>query len=345
MIQGIARQKNIDVSEVDLSRVKVRMLPKEAVEAPSAVETTTAATEVLERPSETLPMTPSPEEAGEGEKENVNIEKLIHKKKKEENCNPDKQRKSLRSEVDRAREGAIDVTETDGSQDSPVKKPRRSLPKKPGSQLPRAKNGRFLKQEQPTASTPAAHTSQKEKTADTPTSTQEVPVKQQHQDTKEVEPLVILKDLKFVLPQEAFSGKTVSSHKIESIMEPPSPLDLTSTEHTAVYSNASPLQLVFSALSVYHPSVDDPEIEPPAPSTQELPTAPKVCGRCVVCGCSFTVPTNTWHSVEDNIRPPTLLVPVRWVCVSLAVCLPQVSAEDARHAKVATLTFLLYSLF
>ncbi|XP_050691484.1 uncharacterized protein LOC126983056 [Eriocheir sinensis] len=350
VVQKIARQRNIDVSEVNLSCVKLRVLPKEAleaVEAPSAVKGATETTKVPERPPEALPTALSPDEAGEGEKENVDIERLVHKRKKEESYSPEKRRKSHRREVldspgtDGGQEGAAAVTPCQGSR----------------SHCPRGKDGRFMKnakqkQQQPTpqARTPAAHASQK--TADTPTTSTQELTPRGNKEPKEIEPLVILKDLKFVLPQEAFSGKAVSSHKIESIMEPPSRLDQSSLAHAVLDTNASPLQLVFSALSIYHPP-DDVDAEPPPTTTtpspplaaaspsMELPGVPKVCGRCVVCGCSFTVSAKAWYGVEDNVRPPTLLVPVRWVCVSLAVCLPQVSEDDARQGKVCQQCFKL----
>lgn len=356
VVQKIARQRNIDVSEVNLSCVKLRVLPKEAletVEAPSAVRGVTETTKVHEKLPEALPTALSPDEAGEGEKENVDIERLIHKRKKEENYSPEKRRKSFRKEVqdspgtDIGQEGAAAVTP----------------PARRYIYCSRGKDGRFLKnakqkkqQQLSQPKLPATHMSQK--TPDTPTTSTQELTPRGNKEPMENEPLVILKDLKFVLPQEAFSGKAVSSHKIESIMEPPSRLDQASLAHAALDTNASPLQLVFSALSIYHPPDDmDPEQQPPpptatAPSTPlaavshnlELPGAPEVCGRCVVCGCSFTVSAKAWYGVEDNVRPPTLLVPVRWVCVSLAVCLPQVSEDDARQGKVGTLQHYLFNM-
>lgn len=344
MVQKIAHQRNIDPSEVNLSRVKLRMLPKEALEtaeAPGSIDESTEATKLPERPTGVLPTTFSPEKADEGEKENMEIEKLVHKRKKEETYSPDKRRKLCsRSEVDRTRKEGTDGTGRNPSQDSTAKEATNAPPKRRGNHCARGKDGKFMSHARwEREKTQALHANQ-ERTADTPTTDAEEQTKQ-NSDTKETEPLVILKDLKFVLPQEAFCGKTVSSHKIESIIEPVSRFDPTLMPHMALDGNASPLQLVFSALSVYHPPIDDLENETPGPSTQISPGVPvvctKVCGRCVVCGCNFTVPASAWHSVEDNVRPPTLLVPVRWVCVSLAVCLPQVSEEDARLAKVVTL--------
>ena len=127
-----------------------------------------------------------------------------------------------------------------------------------------------------------------------------------------------------------------SSHKIESIMEPSRLFtsDQPLASRSELDTSSSPLQLVFNALSTYHPLPSiTRETAPSANAPEHTPS--KVNGCCVVCGVKYLVPLSYWHNVEENIRPPTLLVPVRWVCISLAIPLPQVSAEDAHLARVS----------
>ena len=351
----------MDVSKVNLSRVKVRMLPKETpepsevvglqerlTEAPESAEVTRSS----ERSTGTGDIQSMSEEGGEGEKENMDIEKHGQKRKlDEENVLSDKKRKLHRSKVDVTVMSASDSNETKNSQDhipteklSPVSSKGRT-----GNRF-RSKNGRFLKKiKGPNNGTSSiaefvqqsgsfVNDGQEEKPhTPQPQASQEM-LRKQNQESKETEPMVVLKDLKFVLPQEAFSGKTVSSHKIESIIDttrlvsPDQPL----ASHSDLGTTTSPLQLVFSALSTYHPPTNVIKQITQAISTQEHAGAPKGNIHCVVCGRCYMVPLSSWHSMEEYIRPPTLLVPVRWVCISLAISLPSVSIEDVRHAKVST---------
>lgn len=357
MVQRIARHKNIDASEVNLSKVKVRMVPKECpqlgeVSVPqeriSEVAKSSEMSRSSERSAESRDLQVMSEESGDGEKENMDIDKHGHKRKlNEESVFSDKKRKLYESDVDMMTVMSVQDGEAKSSRNYACSGPLPVLSPTDGKRFHsvRARNGRSLKRkpvekfgdmEEPQ--------SQQGETLVTDDQEENTPVlqgspegvKKTNKECKETEPLVILKDLKFVLPQEAFSGKTVSSHKIERIMEPSKLLssDQPLDSHSELDTTSSPLQLVFSALSTYHPLPNVVREAVPAANTPEHIVS-KVNGCCVVCGVKYCVPLCYWHSVEENIRPPTLLVPVRWVCISLAIPLPQVSPEDSRLARVS----------
>ncbi|KAG7164504.1 uncharacterized protein LOC121871883 [Homarus americanus] len=182
-------------------------------------------------------------------------------------------------------------------------------------------------------------------------------------ESKKPNAVVVLKDLKFVLPQEAFGGKTVSAVKIEgnicqqtSSSDPSShPKQLvtpgwsTQSCHSSPNQGAysSPLQFIFNSMSTLQPEGASlsSSMHNQAPEVQFAggsnlvnkdidPSSVYVDGRCVVCGCNYNVQRNFWHSIEDHIKPPILMVPVRWVCLSLSVAALQLSQEDHDEGKV-----------
>lgn len=171
-------------------------------------------------------------------------------------------------------------------------------------------------------------------------------------------PIVLLEDLRSVLPAEAFGGKAVSAQKIEGNISHSSPdycaddsvpgftldLPVTSNKMTAS-SPTSPSQVIFSALS---PSQDIHKIDPLHPEdklsmaiketvSKEDQATGNVRGRCVVCGCNYYVEPSFWVNIDTLIRPPSLMISVRWVCISLDMTPVEVSSRDQELGKVSNL--------
>ncbi|KAK4290375.1 hypothetical protein Pmani_036718 [Petrolisthes manimaculis] len=198
---------------------------------------------------------------------------------------------------------------------------------------------------------------------------QETPVTktQQHQQKfSSAKAIVLLKDLKFLLPQEAFGGKAVSAHKIEDDMTVSQPqqfdqidqsnnIDQQDTVTAEDYrticdpianqgDECSPLQSVFNSLSMYdllQAGVKEEAGQHSYPKTSGIDKSKpeSVCGSCVICGCSYMMKQRWWHHIDEHIKPPSLLVSLQWVCVSLSVQPTHLPHHEKEKGKVCNQCF------
>lgn len=60
----------------------------------------------------------------------------------------------------------------------------------------------------------------------------------------------------------------------------------------------------------------------------------KVHGSCVVCGLSYVMEQELWHHIDEYIKPPSLLVSLQWVCVSLSIQPTDLPQEEKEKGKV-----------
>ncbi|KAK3854884.1 hypothetical protein Pcinc_038682 [Petrolisthes cinctipes] len=197
---------------------------------------------------------------------------------------------------------------------------------------------------------------------------QETPVTktQQHQQKcPSAKAIVLLKDLKFLLPQEAFGGKAVSAHKIEDdiTLSQPQQFDQvdqsnnrgqdtdTADDYRTICDpianqgdECSPLQSVFNSLSMYdllQAGVKEEAVQHSYPKTSgiEKSKPENVCSYCVICGCSYMMKQRWWHHIDENIKPPSLLVSLQWVCVSLSVQPTHLPHHEKEKGKVCNQCF------
>nr|XP_045595466.1 uncharacterized protein LOC123756393 [Procambarus clarkii] len=431
VVQRIARQKNINASQVNLSKVKVRMVPKE--ELPSVLESQSGdAEETLEERCGA-----GNNKTGEFEKENMEVsdrkgqkrkygdaEDIQRKSKRIKNCTTKAseafgvKKKEIGDDNEIARmENEAFHKETQRSilqKAVYVTKSRRKIklsPKILDVQIDDDDIEDFIvsdddydlkinsRQCQTQGSSQNNVSSSKDDQSylshdnsvwndsggETPRvncSNRRLRLKQRHkrpkkviQKSKKPKAVVVLKDLKFVLPHEAFGGKAVSAVKIEGNMDHQTsaspevnssshsmhekPQDwITSSGHTSLLQSgpgaySSPLQYIFNSLSnslqpscshskeVCNPSLETELTGGKNLSDKEIDSSLScISGRCVVCGCNYSVQREFWHNIDENIKPPTLMVPVRWVCVSLSVDQIELSQRDRDDGKVCRHCFV-----
>ncbi|XP_047476340.1 uncharacterized protein LOC125030365 [Penaeus chinensis] len=171
-------------------------------------------------------------------------------------------------------------------------------------------------------------------------------------DSKPPKPIVLLEDLRSVLPAEAFGGKPVSALQIEENISQSSPSHNSEESATAFHSEmegSSPpaSHLIFSSITpsqeidacefIHHA---DKEIFANQLNKGKGNAVPgNVRGRCVICGCNYYVEQSFWKNINTMIRPPSLMISLRWVCISLNVTPVEVSIRDQELGKVCKYCF------
>lgn len=171
-------------------------------------------------------------------------------------------------------------------------------------------------------------------------------------DSKPPKPIVLLEDLRSVLPAEVFGGKPVSALKIEGNINQSSPShnseESATTCHSELAGSSPPAShLIFSSLtpsqeigpyeSIHHA---DKEIFTNKLDKSKGNIVPgNVRGRCVICGCNYYVEQTFWKNISTMIRPPSLMISLRWVCISLNVTPVEVSVRDQELGKVCKYCF------
>lgn len=96
----------------------------------------------------------------------------------------------------------------------------------------------------------------------------EAQTQQNQQRSSSAKPIVLLKDLKFILPREAFGGKAVSALKIEDNMSLSHPEQFDPIANPG--EDYSPLQSVFNSLTIYRPVQAGLEEEAGQPSNPKV---------------------------------------------------------------------------
>lgn len=171
-------------------------------------------------------------------------------------------------------------------------------------------------------------------------------------DSKPPKPIVLLEDLRSVLPAEAFGGKPVSALKIEENINQSSPshnseesapafhADLGGSSPPAshlIFSSLTPSQEVDACEFIHHA---DKEIFTNLLNKGKGNVVPgNVRGRCVICGCNYYVEQSFWKNINTMIRPPSLMISLRWVCISLNVTPVEVSLRDQELGKVSACNY------
>ncbi|XP_066978667.1 uncharacterized protein [Macrobrachium rosenbergii] len=141
--------------------------------------------------------------------------------------------------------------------------------------------------------------------------------------SKMQEAKVVLRDMRRSLPKEAFDGRTLLAHN-----QPNGGYQIS-------YSNSSPPSSAFQFLLN---AVLPPNWSNCAKKVQEIKAKKDnegiVSGRCVVCAYFFHRPLSMWHNLREDIKPPSLQVPVRWVLASLSIAPVRLTAKEKEEGKV-----------
>nr|XP_053640794.1 uncharacterized protein LOC128694648 [Cherax quadricarinatus]XP_053640795.1 uncharacterized protein LOC128694648 [Cherax quadricarinatus]XP_053640796.1 uncharacterized protein LOC128694648 [Cherax quadricarinatus]XP_053640797.1 uncharacterized protein LOC128694648 [Cherax quadricarinatus] len=408
VIQRIARQKNINVSQVNLSKVKVRMVPKEDLK--SVYENIPSDTEKTED-TQVVSCETKNEETGEFEKENVKISDKKGRKRKCSDADEMKRKRKIIKTCKRKLNKTIQVNNEDEDEELVWAKKERSMCQKAvyvtrsrrkiklskkiadaddddedyGDSFSvidnvKAKSRQYLPEDtcQNRITTrqrsrsclrddnmwndsggdgPTLGNSPKKLRASIGTRGRK-PNKTPQKSTKP-KAVVVLQDLKFLLPHEAFGGKAVSAETIEeNIYEQVDSFSHSVPDKTQNWTKSnchpslgqpdpsaysSPLHFIFNSLSnslqpgyLHSNSTYNcaPETELNVENSNSTESDSCINGRCVVCGCNYSVQRKFWHNIDENIKPPTLIVPLRWVCLSLSVSPVQLSQRDRDEGKV-----------
>ncbi|XP_064107342.1 uncharacterized protein LOC135216159 [Macrobrachium nipponense] len=141
--------------------------------------------------------------------------------------------------------------------------------------------------------------------------------------SKMQESKVVLSDMRRSLPKEAFDGRTLLVHNQPN------------GGYKISCSNESPPSSAFQFLLN---AVLPPNWSNCAKKVKEIKTKKEnegiVSGRCVVCAYFFHRPLSMWHNLREDIKPPSLQVPVRWVLASLSIAPVRLTAKEKEEGKV-----------
>ncbi|XP_068231678.1 uncharacterized protein [Palaemon carinicauda] len=135
---------------------------------------------------------------------------------------------------------------------------------------------------------------------------------------------VLLHDIKKSLPEEAFDGRSLF------VRNQPNGKYQISFVPASLPSSA--FQLLLN--SMLPPNWTKCVKDMPERQVREC-SEPDVSGRCVVCAYFFHRPFSVWHNLLEDIKPPSLQVPVRWVLASLSIAPVKLTAREKEEGRVS----------
>ena len=143
------------------------------------------------------------------------------------------------------------------------------------------------------------------------------------------QPKLTLRDIRESIPPEAYEGRTLSlsPHETSGYQVSLATKDLPS----------SALQFMLNTLMPAN-SASQTEAEAPRKNEDENEV---IEGRCVVCATLLEKAVKFWHNLREEIDPPSLRVPIRWVLASLSIAPVKLTPQEKEDGRVSHFSLFL----